>query len=319
MAINKRLINTKQQGSSSTAKWVASTSLGLAYTTDASALTGWTDVAISPFGGRGEGPPLWNGTAWVAVGRSGSNDIAYSSDGVTWSTTGVADGGGSNVGWNGDYWLVTTSNSAYYTSDVNGATGWTEVSNGLNGETAASSNNIIWDGTNWVVAGTDLWYIIGSSPNGSKSTILNPAVWAQVAWQGPLGNFIIGLRDSSMLGYYMTDGDGTGLTSSSGSFSSVQSGCIATSTGAALSSTSNNYWYSSDGSSYTTGSTFTSSGVSANYNGTITVVTSPATASIFIITGENINQNIPSLSTTSTGISGTFRSIASDNDYYRFI
>ena len=305
----------------SIAKWVACTGSGLAYTTDLTAATGWTSVSSQPFSTRGEGPPLWNGIAWVAPGRGG-NSMAYSSDGVTWTGLNTGGGGdGANIGWNGTYWLLTASNGAYYTSDATGATGWTAVTNSLNGATASNANNIIWDGTQWVVAGNKLWYVVGSSPNGTRVSIpVSASDWAQLAWQGPTGNFIIGTRDGGpMRGYYMTAGDGTGLTASSGSLAGVQSGCIATSTGAGLSSTNNNYWYSSDGASYTTGSTFAGSGVSANYNGTITVTTAPSTDSIKIITGENINQNLPALSSTSTGLGVSLRSIASDRDYYRFV
>jgi hypothetical protein len=315
MALGKRLINTNDAGGGSIAKWVAATGSGIAYTTDPSAATGWTSAG-NPFGSRGEGV-LWNGTAWVATGRS-TYAGAYSPDGINWTSITTITPGGSGIGWNGDYWLMTTDSSAYYTSDATGATGWTQVTNGINGTTSGSANNILWDGSDWLVAGIKLWRINGSNPNGTATTVLSGNVWYQVGWQGSTGNVIIGTRNGgSTNAYYMTSFTSSPISVSINT-SGVETGVVATSQGAAITSTSSFVRYSSDGTSYTTGGTFLIGG--GNFNGTHTVIGDGVnTGRLRIVSGENINFDLSTISPTDTGLGVAIRNIGSDNDQYRFV
>ena len=298
-------------------RWVATTNNGLSFTKDATAATGWTAVSPSPFGGRGESV-LYNGTAWVATGRS-TTSAAYSSDGETWTALSGVGAGGSGVGWNGTYWLFTTDTTAYYTNDATGATGWTVVTNGLDGNAAASANNILWDGSDWLVAGSDLWRINGSSPNGTAVTVLSSDEWYNIAWQGSTGNVIVGTRNSNLTNaYYMATFTSTPVSATI-STDGVQTGVGATASGAIIGSTTPKIRYSSNGVSYTDGGSFYIAG--CNFNGTITVIGNGSNISggIKIITGENINQDVAAITDTATGLSTDVRFVASDSDEYRYV
>ena len=62
----------------------------------------------------------WNGTMWVAVGQ-GTNTIAYSSDGITWTGLGTSafSSVGHGVAWNGTRWVAVGqgTNTIAYSSD----------------------------------------------------------------------------------------------------------------------------------------------------------------------------------------------------------
>ena len=61
----------------------------------------------------------WNGTMWVAVGQ-GTNSIAYSSDGSTWTgVTNIFSTTGNNVSWNGSLWVAVGygTNTLAHSSD----------------------------------------------------------------------------------------------------------------------------------------------------------------------------------------------------------
>jgi hypothetical protein len=299
-------------------KWVAMTDNGVSFTKDATAATGWTAVSPSPFGGRGESV-LYNGTAWVGVGRSTSS-AAYSSDGETWTALSGVGTGGDSVGWNGTYWLFTTDTTAYYTNDATGATGWTQVTNGLDGITATSANNILWDGSDWLVAGSSLWRINGSSPDGTAVTVLSSDVWYNIGWQGSTGNVIVGTRTGSSTtnAYYMATFTSTPVSATISS-DGVQTGVGATASGAIIGSTTPKIRYSSNGVSYTDGGSFYIGG--CNFNGTITVIGNASNVSggIKIITGENINQDVALITDTATGLGTDVRFVASDSDEYRYV
>ena len=314
------LFNETACATETKATFVAATNAGLAYTTHPTGKVGWANVTPNPFGLRGESV-LYNGNHWVATGRS-DNAAAYSPNGISWTLITSIPPGGSNVGWNGEYWLMTTDSSAYYTSDETGATGWTQVTNGISGETASSANNILWDGSDWLVAGRALWRINGSNPNGTAITVLPvpSGGWHQVAWQGPTGNVIIGTRNSvSTNAYYMTSFTSSPISASI-STSGVQTGTGATTQGAIIGSTSLYTRYSSDGASYTDGG---SSGYigGVNYNGEVTVIGSASNTSgaIRFIDGENINQDINNIPETLIGIGTGIRFIATNNDQYRYV
>ena len=302
-------------------KWVAMTDNGVSFTKDATAATGWTAVSPSPFGGRGEGV-LYNGTAWVGAGR-GTSSAAYSSDGETWTALSGVGAGAASVGWNGTYWLLATDTTAYYTNDATGATGWTQVTNGIDGNTATSANNILWDGSDWLVAGTSLWRINGSSPDGTVVTVIantGAANWYNIGWQGPTGNVIVGTRTSSSTtnAYYMATFTSTPVSATI-STDGVQTGVGATASGAIIGSTTPKIRYSSNGVSYTDGGSFYIGG--CNFNGTITVIGNASNVSggIKIITGENINQDVALITDTATGLGTDVRFVASDSDEYRYV
>jgi hypothetical protein len=86
------------------------------YTTNTTALTGWTAISGTGFNSMGAGKSIaWNGSYWIALSgnnSSGNNSIIKSTDGITW--TGV-----SNVftiaygaSWNGKMWLAAGTNGS---------------------------------------------------------------------------------------------------------------------------------------------------------------------------------------------------------------
>jgi hypothetical protein len=61
------------------------------------------------------GRVAWNGYMWVAVGKSSTNTIAYSTDGKTWTAVSnsgqLFDAGAFDVAWNGTIWLAAGGGS----------------------------------------------------------------------------------------------------------------------------------------------------------------------------------------------------------------
>jgi hypothetical protein len=110
--------------------WVVpvNSSIGLMYSYDMLGQSGWSNVASSPFS-SGCLCVTWNGSIWVAGGY-GTNQIAYSTNGTTWSGISPAGMSGINVNdicWNGTRFVATTSSSimAYSSNGIN----WYTTSN----------------------------------------------------------------------------------------------------------------------------------------------------------------------------------------------
>lgn len=333
MASNKRLIAAGAATLSSRipacsgAKWVTANGDGtIGYTTSEDLSGSWSKTS-QIFSTRGE-CVLWNGTAWVMGGR-GTYTLAYSSNGTSW--TGINLGGqiGQTIGWNGTYWFLGTDSSGWYTTDATGASGWTQVTNGLDGDTANGGSNVIWDGTNWVIAGGGaLWKINGSNPNGTKSNLISGIVWAVADWGGPNAKYVISTRSDSNTSlqavFTMDDSNGSNLTNR---VSSWQLGIIAAATanGAYAVDCCNSFrWaYSSDFTNWSVvsqGSSGTRVG-QGQFNGTVYgAVAGLSTDSIYIQSNDSIGTNLTSASVTNTGMNtGTnIRYIGSDNDRNRF-
>ena len=107
----------------------------------------WRGLGTSVFSTQGKGV-AWNGTMWVAVG-SGTNSIAYSYDGVTWTGAGtdvLTQGNG--VAWNGSMWVAVGSGTNSIAYSYNGIT-WTGLGNIL-----FNGNGVAWNGTMWVAVGS---------------------------------------------------------------------------------------------------------------------------------------------------------------------
>jgi hypothetical protein len=96
--------------------WIAAlnSSAGLAYTYDTTGLTGWTNVASSPFTIACTGLS-YNGIYFVATG-TGLNGIAYSQDGVNWISASSVNC--NSVCWNGKRFVATILNgNILYSND----------------------------------------------------------------------------------------------------------------------------------------------------------------------------------------------------------
>ena len=95
----------------------------------------------------------WNGTVWLA-GGNGTNTLAYSYDGITWtistSGNGIFTAYCLGLAWIGDKWVgvgqVGSLPQIAYTTDPNGATGWTAIS-GISTLLGGSEvESICWNG-----------------------------------------------------------------------------------------------------------------------------------------------------------------------------
>lgn len=140
MSLNKRLIRTNDTGGGgSTTEWIGSDDIGnLFYTEDVTGLTGWTDTAQNLSGYVRDA--VFNGSVWVACGTGvwQTNDITAKSGWTQVITSGTYYG----IMWNGTGWVATGDGFAKYTTNVTGASGWTNYNNvGSNGTYLTAAND----------------------------------------------------------------------------------------------------------------------------------------------------------------------------------
>jgi len=95
--------------------WIAAINspVGLAYTYDIAGKTGWTNVASSPFS-TGGSSVAYNGIYFVATGF-GTNGIAYSQNGTTWTTASTMNCW--DVCWNGKRFVALGYTNMLYSKD----------------------------------------------------------------------------------------------------------------------------------------------------------------------------------------------------------
>jgi hypothetical protein len=121
---------------------------------------------------------------WVTVGI-GTNSIAYSSDGITWTGLGTSifSTGGYNVAWNGTRWVAVGqgTNTIAYSSD--GIT-WTGIGSAI---FSTMGRGVAWNGTRWVAVGQGT-NSIAYSADGITWTGLGTSIFSTmgfgVAWNG---------------------------------------------------------------------------------------------------------------------------------------
>lgn len=155
----------------------------LAYSDD-DGLT-WTGIGTAIFSSSGDGV-AWNNTRFVAVG-SGTNSIAYSSNGVSWTGIGTAifSTSGKGICWNGSIFVAVGSgtNSIAYSSD--GIT-WTGLGTAI---FSTSGLGVTWNGTRFVAVGQGT-NTIAYSNDGINWTGLGTSIFSTfgqaVAWNGSI-------------------------------------------------------------------------------------------------------------------------------------
>lgn len=153
----------------------------------------------------------YNGSMWVVTGYSSPNNngwntfIATSTDGLAWTTRTnhpfTQSSYGTNIGWNGSYWLIRTNDNKIAKS-TNGID-WTII-------TDISSLNItslvfVWNGDSWIagvsVTGNTLCFI--QSTDGS-------------AWSALSSNIFTSVSDIKYNGsYYLASGEGSTILAKS--------------------------------------------------------------------------------------------------------
>ena len=149
----------------------------------------WTGIGSNTFSNAGYGV-AWNGTRFVAVGQ-GTNSIAYSTDGISWTgavnSTLIFSGLGFGIGWNGTRWVAVgtgTNCIAYSPNGIN----WTPVINSTNIFSIAGLG-VVGNGTTWVAVGLGTNSIAYSSdgitwaPSINSTTIFSDQ-GKGVAWNG---------------------------------------------------------------------------------------------------------------------------------------
>jgi len=89
----------------------------MAYSTNINATAGWTNVSSNPLSAAN--CIAFNGAIWVAGATSGTNTLAYSKNGTTWTGLGasVFPGGVSDICWNGTRFVATGTTYFGYSSD----------------------------------------------------------------------------------------------------------------------------------------------------------------------------------------------------------
>jgi hypothetical protein len=122
---------------------------------------------------------------WVAVG-SGTNKIAYSYDGLTWTpvtnSTSFFSNEGHAVAWNGIMWVAvgqgTSHQIAYSFDGIN----W----KGVGTYFTQAGNGVAWNGQKWVVIGGSVG--IAYSSNGISWSIVSTSLYndfgSKLAWNG---------------------------------------------------------------------------------------------------------------------------------------
>lgn len=152
--------------------------------------TTWVAAAVQPFSNASY-DVAYNGAQWIVCGADVSgNNVAYSSDGLTWTSINVSQVSARGIAWSGSAWFLTggsPSSSIVYKS-INGIT-WNAVSSTFGPAYTIVSKQLypygtqekivsIACGTNGVIISSD-----GIHWNSLSTTLSNPTC---VAWNGSM-------------------------------------------------------------------------------------------------------------------------------------
>lgn len=226
-------------------KWIAAgegtaTTLMFSYTG-----TVWYSLGKSIFSVRGKSV-AWNGVQWVAVGE-GTNSIAYSLDGVSWTGLGTSIFTvGTSVAWSGSLWVATGSNTNTLAYSADGSN-WTGLGTSVFSQVGTS---VAWGGR-WVATGqgdnTLAYSADGLSWTGLSTTVFQQA-GTTVAWNG--SQWLAGSSDTvNKFAVSVNGSNWTGITESV--LSNVNAVSYAASNWIATGEGSNTLAYSANGSNWT--------------------------------------------------------------------
>ena len=161
----------------------------------------------------------WNGTTWLAGGDALPNQLYWSSDGINWNgaiqvtTTNIR-----SIAWNGIAWVAvgnydpsTLSYQVYYTTVLDGQSGWIQANVIVSLSPRIDFFSVIWNGKRWIAGGfnkpTSTSYIITSydginwyesPPDVSPVGPLNP-------YNNPISIVVAGLSSNSRIGGVIVD------------------------------------------------------------------------------------------------------------------
>ena len=107
----------------------------------------------------------YNGRQFVAVG-SGTNSIAYSTDGLTWTGIGatIFTSAGNGISWNNERWVAVGFGGPPIAYSSNGIS-WTTVSTSTS-IFSSSGSDVCWDGRRWIAVGEGTANDIATSYDG---------------------------------------------------------------------------------------------------------------------------------------------------------
>ena len=313
------LYQEKQCGSlASTTEWIGSDDIGnLFYTEDETGLTGWTDSGQN-LGGYVR-DAVYNGSVWVACGNGvwQTSDITAKSG---WTQI-ITSGTYYSVMWTGTGWVATGFGLAKYTTDISGASGWTNFTNVNSAGYYLGAAN---DGTNTFMGIRDLtsqvqeygyntsgffgslsyknvnissnfargtfydpansrYFVFGAQANIVYSSTLNFSTFYSINAQGGSGGY--GKMQYNGTYYVLDGGSGSGIVYSTNSISGYAFNGIASALGwdrIAAPNWNGTSW--GTGGRYTSGSNVFAFKNNSNPSGAFTGVSKP--------TGFNGNRNL---------------------------
>lgn len=168
----------------------------------------------------------WNGTIWVAVGRTIGTWFAISRDGISWQqqTSSLFDEAYA-VAWNGNVWLVAGEGASYSLAKSTDGVSWTGVA-GSKTIFSTRATDVAWNGVQWTAYGsptavatsTDAttWTTASTVVGDLSSVLLSSPTTTVVASTGANPGYVFDLSASttwsSSTGLYDS---GTGLYSGS--------------------------------------------------------------------------------------------------------
>jgi hypothetical protein len=169
----------------------------------------------------------WNGSLWVAGGNDASNRLAFSPDGINWTTSTSGNALITEycwtVGWNGSLWVAGGSgtNQLVYSSD---GIAWSVSASG-NAVFTSNCLAVAWNGSLWVAGGSGtnqlaystngIAWIGSSSGNAVFTTTCTSVAWTGTRW-------VAGGTGTNSLAY---SDDGITWTASATGTSLFASGC----------------------------------------------------------------------------------------------
>ncbi|NDH07133.1 hypothetical protein EBX93_14635 [bacterium] len=171
--------------------WVACGEGGNTIATSTDGKT-WTGKGASVIDGSGLGVE-WNGSIWLVGGRGSGNTLAVSTTANAASFSGIGNTvlttETRTITWAVDKWIIggVGTNTMAYTTDPNGLTSWTAISNPLNN----SINSIQWNGSVLIAGGSGSSHTIATSTDGltwtgrgntTFTTACNSVYWNTKRW-----------------------------------------------------------------------------------------------------------------------------------------
>jgi hypothetical protein len=159
----------------------------------------------------------WNGTTWLTGGDS-SSQLYLSFDAINWNPIPINIEPFysliiRSIAWNGILWVVVCEYNngirIYYTSALDGQSGWTLVSNiTFAGSPQVNLYSVIWNGKRWITGGQDISTLVSYifvSHDGINWYESPPLTAPPNPYNNPINTSIYGLASNSRIGGVIVD------------------------------------------------------------------------------------------------------------------